>query len=379
MQQNRQYNHNPRQNEEDEIMKVTIYDAERGENFRRYIYNILSLGGLKARYIELLLSPANMEIYDKVFTSASADPNNNYENFEIIGDVSINKFLIWYFRRRFSLDSPETVKILSRLKIMYGSKDEFSDIVEKLKFGNLEMFDFIRASLYERNKMKKKLYEDCYEAFIGATELIIDQNIKVGVGYAIVYNILHTIYDTVVISFKYEDLYDPVTRLKEILDKENKNKSDNEKIEFKFFNEPVDFNSITADKPRYQNLAEYRRDISEKEQQGQRLYLERKEKRKMDALWWEVENGKYVFNERADNYLKDYVYLNGRLVTVGYGHKRSQSMFSTKMGASYNILRIFNFKTKIIPAQIYTKLDAKFPVEKQRDHIREIYIKENRS
>ena len=364
-------------NSDDELQKITIYEPERGEKFRRYIYNILSLGGLKAQYIELLLSPANMEIYNKVFTSASADPNNNYENFELIGDVTINKFLIWYFRRRFRLTSPESVNILSRIKIMYGSKDEFSDIVEKLKFGNLEMFDFIRASLFERNKMKKKLYEDCYEASIGATELIIDENIKIGVGYAIVYNILENIYKTVVISFKHEDLKDPITRLKEILDKENKGKSANEKIEFKYYDSPIDFNVIGQDRPRYNNLQEYRQAIYQKEQEGQELYLERKRKKKMDALWWESENERYNFHERADGYPKEYVYFKNKLVTVGYGHKKNQSIFSTRMNASYNIMKTFRFETKVVPPPIYAELDAKYPVEKQKQEIREIYALKN--
>lgn len=364
-------------NSDDELQKITIYEPERGEKFRRYIYNILSLGGLKAQYIELLLSPANMEIYNKVFTSASADPNNNYENFELIGDVTINKFLIWYFRRRFNLTSPESVKILSRMKIMYGSKDEFSDIVEKLKFGKLEMFDFIRASVFERNKMKKKLYEDCYEAFIGATELIIDENIKIGVGYAIVYNILQNIYRTVVISFKHEDLYDPVTRLKETLDRENRGKPPNEKIEFKYCDNPIDFNVIGPDRPRYNTLQEYNQVIRQKEKEGQELYLERKRKKKMDTLWWESENNTYSFHERADAYPKEYVYLKNKLVTVGYGHKKNQSIFSTRMNASYNLLKTFHFNTRFIPPPIYDELDAKFPVDKQKQEIREIYARKN--
>ena len=56
------------------------------------------------------------------------------------------------------------------------------------------------------------------EAFIGATAYILDNKIRQGVGYAIVYDILSSIFDSMEISLKYEDLYDSITRLKEMFD-----------------------------------------------------------------------------------------------------------------------------------------------------------------
>ena len=72
---------------------------------------------------------------------------------------------------------------------------------------------------------KKKLLEDTFEAFIGVTELMIDEKIRHNVGYAIVYEILHSVFETVNISLKYEDLYDAKTRLKELFDLYNKGDS----------------------------------------------------------------------------------------------------------------------------------------------------------
>ena len=49
-------------------------------------------------------------------------------------------------------------------------------------------------------------------------EFIIDKHTLTGVGYAVVFDILETIFDNLHISLKYEDLYDAKTRLKELFD-----------------------------------------------------------------------------------------------------------------------------------------------------------------
>jgi dsRNA-specific ribonuclease len=54
---------------------------------------------------------------------------------------------------------------------------------------------------------------------------MIDEKIRHNVGYAIVYEILHSVFETVNISLKYEDLYDAKTRLKELFDLYNKGDS----------------------------------------------------------------------------------------------------------------------------------------------------------
>ena len=92
-------------------------------------------------------------------------------------------------------------------------KATFFDIADKLGF-----WDFITATEEERMKIRKDLLEDVFEAFIGATAYILDNNIRQGVGYAIVYDILASIFDGMEISLKYEDLYDAKTRLKELID-----------------------------------------------------------------------------------------------------------------------------------------------------------------
>lgn len=195
-------------------VEPVIYRGSRGRDFKELISRVLDLGKLKQHYKELLLTDDSMKVYNDVFTSNSVDLDNNYEVYEQLGDVHAGSFLVWYMYRRFpQLMHPEAVKIVARLKINYGARASFFDISDKLGF-----WEFITATEEERSRERKDLLEDVFEAFIGATALILDNKIRQGVGYAIVYDILSSIFDGINISLKYEDLYDAITRLKEVFD-----------------------------------------------------------------------------------------------------------------------------------------------------------------
>jgi len=198
-----------------------IYLGSRGADFKNMIMTLLNRGNLKAKYIEILTNSNSMEYYGHAFTSRTADPVNNYERFEQIGDVTANKFIVWYSYRRFpQLDCTAGVKVVARLRINYGAKQFFGPLGEKLGF-----WPFISAAeegternQYYRNLNKKDLLEDCVESFIGCTEYLLDNFFRPGVGYAIVYDILSSIFDEIDMSLAYEDLYDSKTRLKETFD-----------------------------------------------------------------------------------------------------------------------------------------------------------------
>ena len=122
----------------------------------------------------------------------------------------------------------KAVKILARLKANLGSKHTFEKLSESLGFwdfissGMDEMKKNGEVIIYEvRQRKKKDLLEDTLESFIGVTQTLIDEFIKEGVGFKICYNIIKNIYDTIDISLKYKDLWDPITRLKELFDKYN--------------------------------------------------------------------------------------------------------------------------------------------------------------
>ena len=76
-----------------------------------------------------------LDIYTQAFTHPSFHVTNNYQVYEQIGDLSINKFFVWYFYERFPiLQKPSGVKVVARLRIKYGSKDFLSSLAKSLHF-----------------------------------------------------------------------------------------------------------------------------------------------------------------------------------------------------------------------------------------------------
>lgn len=181
--------------------------------FSEVVKKVLAKGKLKQGDIDRLVD-RNIHIYTQAFTSAGYDPEFNYEELEQKGDASANNFLVWYFYNRFpQLNCPAGVAVVARLKIVYASKNSFQEIAEKLGF-----WPYINATQYERDTKRKSLLEDVFEAFIGATQQILDDDHELGFGFTIICRILKGIFDEIHISLDYEDLYDAKTRLKEYFD-----------------------------------------------------------------------------------------------------------------------------------------------------------------
>jgi dsRNA-specific ribonuclease len=227
---------------------MSSINYETNDMFRKLITNILKLGNLKIKTINLLLDSEyqgfkGIQHYGFAFTHKSVDEVNNYESYEFKGDSTANNCLVWYFSRRFpELNTTDNVKTLARLKINYGSKKMFYTLGEKL-----DMWDFIIAGKETRvirgkkkvgnsiintevesvvdikQTKKKSLLEDSFEAFIGVTQILLDEFVKNGMGYKICYNIISKLYDDLEIKLDHESLYDPKTRLKELFDKYSSN------------------------------------------------------------------------------------------------------------------------------------------------------------
>ncbi len=190
-----------------------IYTGDRGDKFVNMLTGLLRRGKLKDQYISQILANG-LEVYDQAFTHPTANAENNYEHLELLGDSIVNCCIVWYLNRRFpQLNCPKGVKVIARLKINLVSKKTFAD------FGkNLDFWNFVTADEDTRNTKMKKTLEDVFEAFFGATQKLIDSEIRMGAGYAICYNIIASLFDDLPISLKYEDLYDAKTRLKEVFD-----------------------------------------------------------------------------------------------------------------------------------------------------------------
>jgi dsRNA-specific ribonuclease len=192
-----------------------IYLGSRGPEFKAMITSFLERGNLKAKYINLLTSDDNMIMYGQAFTSDTVNADDNYEVFEQLGDVSANKFIVWYSYKRYpQLFCPSGVPVVAHLRINYGAKKTFFAIGESLGF-----WPFISASVDERSRKKKDLLEDVFEAIIGVTEYLLDNKYRPGVGYGIIYDILVNVFSNLEMSLEYDDLKSSKTRLKEIFDK----------------------------------------------------------------------------------------------------------------------------------------------------------------
>lgn len=194
--------------------KNIIY-GDRGQSFKNMIKNILTLSQLKPKYIDILLDEYSLSIYDITFTHKSANSLQNYEIYEILGDTTVNKCIVWYLTRRFPYiwNDPSGVEKLSKSTSKLRSKKTLSTISKTIDF-----WKFISADQDARNLKKTDILEDVFEAFIGATEFLLDERIKRGVGYTICYTIMKTIFDSQEISLDLSIITDPITRLKETFD-----------------------------------------------------------------------------------------------------------------------------------------------------------------
>lgn len=178
------------------------------------IRDILKLS-INDNMIDKILSES-LDKFQAAFTSRGFDSDENYEFFEQLGDLSINKFIVTYMSKRFpQLRSSNGVGVLASLRILYGSKETLSKLSEQLGLDK-----YVRCTSDERldkNKFKNIL-EDVFEALFGAIEYSIDNIWFNGLGYIFTYNILEKIFNTLDICINYESLVDAKTRLNELKD-----------------------------------------------------------------------------------------------------------------------------------------------------------------
>lgn len=207
------------------MMKETEFEnklicGDRSEIFVEFLIEMLMKFSLSRSTAENILKNDKIfSMYKNVFTHKVFDSKNNYEFYELIGDVSCNKIIVWYLQKKFPfLSNSDGVKVLARLRINLVSKITFSNWAKKLNFG-----PFISYDLDTKIKQENSVYEDIFEAFVGCTELVIDEYIR---GYSAMYfcyKFMETLLDDEEIKLSYKSLYDPITRCKETFDYFNSN------------------------------------------------------------------------------------------------------------------------------------------------------------
>lgn len=193
------------------------------ESFKDFIRKLLQTCNLKPEHIDFFTTPVNLHEYARAFTHGSYDPRFNYELYEFQGDVTVNNVIVAYIRKRF----PHITSIgyLTRIKHTLVSKKQLAWIASEAGFAkHIRYGPDMEESLREnpdliRNKDWLSMLEDTVEAFIGCTVELADTKWVIGTGYNIAYCLLANFLDRLKISTRYEDVFDPKSRLKEIFDK----------------------------------------------------------------------------------------------------------------------------------------------------------------
>ncbi len=189
-------------------------------SFRIFIQSMLERAHINQKYRESFTDANGMQLFQKVITHPTHDPENNYQELEFIGDGIIKGILSQYILRRFpnlaSGESKYSKKgtgegVLSKIRRFLEQRKILSEFGLKLGF-----WDYVQADDNTLTKLRKGTLEDVFEAFIGALVEIVDQRIKRGLGYYYAYNFMEASLNEISIEIKKETLDDPITRLNEL-------------------------------------------------------------------------------------------------------------------------------------------------------------------
>ena len=223
---------NEKRQELKRIEQLKIFYGSRNNDFKKVVQDYLSRGNLKKEYLDILLSEESWSMYSDAFTSDTVtnyfdeveneilvdkESTKNYKIFEKLGNGVFNSFLSFYTFREFGEDRRVVmVQIYGDLKSKYGEASVMAPIAE-----NLDLFPYISASEYTKKHNKDKLIVGVFYAIIGATYYILDKKFKKGVGYAICYNILNSIFKEYVKKMESdpEDLKPAISKLNEFTQK----------------------------------------------------------------------------------------------------------------------------------------------------------------
>lgn len=215
-----------------------VLDAKKppqnGSNaFKKFITGLMKRGRMTDESIQSLLTSSVLEEFKIAFTHPSAGAKKDYQLYEFLGDVVINEFVPFYLRQRFpkivsvkwitrlkhTLISKKYLAILARQEgidefAIYGD-NPFSDSEGRSTIGmrkEMEANPDLNTNMHYLNML-----EDIMEAFFGCLVTVITDSGKVhGVATEISHNILRSFFGPVDIPNSYEDVFDSVTRLKEL-------------------------------------------------------------------------------------------------------------------------------------------------------------------
>lgn len=189
-------------------------------SFRDFIMSVLRRGQINESTIAELTTDENLFEYKKVFTHVSAGLDYDYNYYEFFGDTIVNESVVFNIRRR--LPKVVTAKFLTRIKHTLMSNKILGQLAETYGWTKYLITGGDVTIMIERNSERDKdkiikIYADLFEAFCGCTVILIESlGMPHGAGVQVVHNIMNTYLDTITLSESYEEIFDPITRLKEL-------------------------------------------------------------------------------------------------------------------------------------------------------------------
>lgn len=189
--------------------------------FKAFLVTVLHRGKVNDAHMDMFLNEKNMHNFQLAFTHKSFDPKNNYELLEFIGDGILGACIVFYIHERFP--RIRSVKWLTRLKHNLSSKRTLARLSldqgfrEYIRYGD-EMQQIIDETPdLMRNFRYLTMLEDVMEAFFGVvTEVVRANGRTFGLAVEICNNIIKSFLDPIEINLKYDELFDGITRIKEM-------------------------------------------------------------------------------------------------------------------------------------------------------------------
>jgi dsRNA-specific ribonuclease len=204
------------------------------KDFRMCVRDIIERTGVAESDIKKILddNEKKEQVYQefaKCFVPQAVDGKNNYEFYEIYGDLSLNKAMIGYlFRvlhpRLSQIDSKVSLGYFDKLKAYYISKKFYADLSRTIGFDEFvnrvvhSHKESERHFMGEKEKTIEDLHEDVMEAFIGCLELQLDTYIGMHRGYVYVSNFIYDLISDIDLSLDPADIWSPAILLKETND-----------------------------------------------------------------------------------------------------------------------------------------------------------------
>jgi dsRNA-specific ribonuclease len=205
------------------ITTATVHRPDPNK-FKQFVFDLITKrGNINEESTYQLLDDKGMERMKIGFTHSSMMGETNYEFFEMLGDRSVNKAIIWYMHRRFpEISNNENAPMyMTELKKKYENKRNFGEWARRLGFTEFIQYtelSFAQGKYIKSVRINDSMLEDCFEAFCGVLEDLIDARIGLGVGYGIIYNIITSLLDDEYITTDLSKLVDIKTQVKELIE-----------------------------------------------------------------------------------------------------------------------------------------------------------------